>query len=73
MTEEAKIAALLRAAGYRVTVATAEAMTDHELLLAIHALLDGKDWTSDTLGEIAALLDAAGYPIRDVNDEERPE
>src|SRR5262249_10904507 len=30
-------------------------MTDHELLLAIHALLDGQEWTSDTLGEIAAL------------------
>jgi hypothetical protein len=39
--------------------------TDHDAMLAIQQLLDGAEWSADTLGEIATILTEAGYPIRD--------
>lgn len=41
---------------------------DHDLILAIQDLLDGLDWNSDTAGDIATLLQNAGYTVRDPND-----
>jgi hypothetical protein len=41
---------------------------DYKLLLAIQRLLDGVEWTEQTLDEIAVLLDENGYRIRDVID-----
>jgi hypothetical protein len=35
-----------------------------DLIANIQSLLDGKEWTSETLNEIAALLRKAGYPVR---------
>lgn len=43
-------------------------MNDHDLLLAIQELLDGQEWTADTLGEIAEMMKASGYRIRDLED-----
>lgn len=43
-------------------------MTDHEIVLAIQELLDGREWTSDTLAAIETILQHNGYPIRDLND-----
>jgi len=43
--------------------------TDHEAMLAIQELLDGTEWSADTLDRIAAIVIAAGYRIRDLNDE----
>ena len=40
-------------------------MTDHEILLKIHEMLDGKVWDVELLDIIAALLDDNGYTIRD--------
>lgn len=37
-------------------------------LLAIQELLDGKEWSPDTLAEIADVLRLAGYPVRDVSE-----
>lgn len=34
-------------------------------LLAIHALMDGKEWDSDTLDRIAEILQEQGLPIRE--------
>lgn len=34
---------------------------------AIAAMLDGKEWSVDTLDEIANVLRAAGYQVRDVD------
>ena len=34
----------------------------------IHALLDRKEWSADTLDAIASILDENGWPIRDMND-----
>jgi len=31
----------------------------------IHDLLDGQEWTPDTLNEIADILRRAGYTVRD--------
>jgi hypothetical protein len=45
-----------------------ELMTDHEIVVAIHKLLDGVEWTPDTLQTIATILNEAGYSIRDLND-----
>jgi hypothetical protein len=44
---------------------------DHDLLLAIQNRLDGVEWSSDTLEEIAALMVASGYRIRDLDDRDR--
>ena len=43
-------------------------MDDHDLLLEIQQLLDGVEWTPDTLDSIAALMIASGYRIRDLED-----
>jgi hypothetical protein len=40
-------------------------MTKSELLQAIQEMLDGVEWTPDTLENIARLLNDNGYPIRD--------
>lgn len=40
---------------------------DHEIILAIQELLDGVEWTPDTLECIAGLLQHNGYPVRDCN------
>lgn len=47
-------------------------MEDHEALLAIQEQLDGVEWGSQTLEEIARIMEAAGYRIRDMDDT-RPE
>lgn len=41
---------------------------DHELVLKIQQLLDGKEWEIHTLDDIAALLVAYGYEVRDPDD-----
>jgi hypothetical protein len=43
-------------------------MTDHEIVLAIQDLMDGVEWTLDTLDIIAMLLDENGYRVRDINE-----
>jgi hypothetical protein len=43
-------------------------MTDSEIILAIQALLDRTEWSSDTLEHIANLLTRNGYVIRDLNE-----
>jgi hypothetical protein len=37
----------------------------HNLLRAIQAEMDGKEWTPETLDAIARLLEDGGYPIRE--------
>ena len=46
-------------------------MSDNEIVLAIEELLDGTEWTPDTLDQIAALLQANGYRVRDLDDRDR--
>ena len=46
-------------------------MTDHDLLLTIQELLDGVEWTPDTIEIIAELMTENGYRIRDLNDVDR--
>jgi hypothetical protein len=46
-------------------------MDDHDLLLAIQNRLDGIEWSSDTLEEIAQLMVNSGYRIRDSGDVDR--
>jgi len=41
-----------------------------EALAQIAELMDGTEWSADTLDEIAATLRAAGFQIRDVDVEE---
>jgi len=43
---------------------------DHTLVLAIRKLLDGQEWSSDTLDEIAWLMTEHGYAIREPTNEE---
>jgi hypothetical protein len=40
-------------------------MDDHALLLAIQELMDGVEWTPDTLERIAELMTESGYTVRD--------
>ena len=42
-------------------------MNQQDALLAIQELLDGVEWTPDTLDNIAAILEQAGYRVRDIN------
>lgn len=42
-------------------------MSDHEIVLAIQELLDGVEWSPDTLERIAGLLQFNGYKVRDPN------
>jgi hypothetical protein len=44
---------------------------DHDAMLAIQELLDGVEWSPNTLDEIAAIMWRAGYRIRDAEDEDR--
>lgn len=44
---------------------------DSGLVQQILALMDGVEWTSDTLGDIAQVLVRAGYRVRDLNDIDR--
>jgi hypothetical protein len=37
-------------------------------MLAIQELLDGQIWTAEVRGEIAAVLQQAGYRVRDIDD-----
>jgi hypothetical protein len=39
-------------------------MSDAEIVQAIHELLDGTEWTPDTVMAIASLLHNAGYVVR---------
>lgn len=43
-------------------------MKPEEALLAIQELMDGVEWTPDTLEEIKQVMVAAGYRIRDLDD-----
>jgi hypothetical protein len=43
-------------------------VSDHELLLAIQELLDGVEWTTDTLSEVADLMTINGYTIHDIGE-----
>lgn len=43
-------------------------MTDHELIAAIYAEMNGAEWNADTLDAIAALMGAAGYEFADPNE-----
>lgn len=44
------------------------AFTDKDALRLIQELLDDVEWTPDTLDEIAHILRAAGYRVRDLKD-----
>ena len=44
---------------------------DVDTLIAIQDLLDGVEWTPDTLAAIAVLMVKAGYRIRDLGDVDR--
>ena len=46
-------------------------MSPHETLLAIQEMMDGVEWTTDTLDGIANLLNEAGYTVRDLDELER--
>lgn len=48
-------------------------MNASDALQAIQELLDGTNWTPDTLNEIARILIAAGYQMRDANEINLPE
>lgn len=43
-------------------------MNDHELILEIQGLMDGVEWTPETLERIAELLRRSGYRVRDLDD-----
>jgi hypothetical protein len=44
-------------------------ITETAALAAIQAVLDGVEWTPDSLDAIATILVEAGYPVRDIIDE----
>jgi hypothetical protein len=43
-------------------------LTPEQALLAIQELLSGVEWSVDTLGYVAEILDNAGYEIKAVED-----
>lgn len=43
-------------------------MNDSDAMLAIQELMDGVEWTMDTLDAIADILRKAGYRVRDLED-----
>jgi hypothetical protein len=43
-------------------------VNDNEILLAIQELMDGVEWSTDTLDGIAKLLNDNGYRVRDLDD-----
>ena len=44
-------------------------MNDHDLLLAIQAILNAGEWSPDTPQDIAELMAANGYPIADLDED----
>ncbi len=56
-----------RAAAERVWATLNEA---HGLIANIHALMDGREWNSDTTSAIAEALTLAGLDLRDSNEAE---
>lgn len=42
--------------------------TEHDAMLRIQELLDGVEWSPDTLDEIATVMRAAGYVIGDIDE-----
>jgi hypothetical protein len=48
-------------------------MTDHDAMLAIQELLDGVEWSPNTLSEVAWILERAGYRVRDIEDRDAGE
>lgn len=49
-------------------------MSPHEAMLAIQELMDGVEWTPETLERIAEILTESGYPVRDLDEDiEQPE
>lgn len=40
-------------------------MDDHQIVRAIQKLMDGVEWSPDTLDSIADLLNENGYPLRE--------
>lgn len=56
---------------WRASCAIGESMEinwEHKLILAIQRKLDRQNWTPETLEEIADLLRAYGFDVRDVED-----
>lgn len=43
-------------------------ITDTQAVDALHALLNGEEWDSDTFDTMAMILETAGRPIADPND-----
>lgn len=43
-------------------------MNDHEAMLAIQELMDGVEWTPQTLNQIADIMEKAGYRVHDIDD-----
>jgi hypothetical protein len=43
-------------------------MSDHDLLLTIQKLLDGTEWSTEHLNDIARLLTDNGYRVRDLEE-----
>ena len=43
-------------------------MNDHEAMLAIQELMDGTEWTVGTIDGVAAIMRAAGYRLRHMDD-----
>ena len=43
-------------------------LTDHEAMLRIQELMDGVEWTANTLADIATVLEVAGYRVRDLQE-----
>ena len=41
-------------------------------LVLIAAILDGAEWTADTCGQIAEVLRAEGYTVRDLGEDSDP-
>jgi hypothetical protein len=46
------------------------ALTDTEAMEAIHEVMDGEEWSSDTLQAIAEIVTASGRVILDPQHEE---
>lgn len=43
-------------------------LSAQDALLAIQEAMDGVEWNSDTMDEVATIMVRAGYRIRDLND-----
>lgn len=49
----------------KVTMKMRENASDHQALLDIQELMDGVNWSPDTLEAIAEILEGAGYRVGD--------